>query len=149
MLAEGSLIRIVNTPLDQKSLMGQVGFILTSGSENSDPEVGVLDETGLVDVFFIPEQYLDEESSPAAIQYYNNYKKTVNEIAKEADDRQHKYVSVTNALARKFNITPDEVIGICNAMINYEEFFEDHKLGKNNIISSTRFRRRQERKYDT
>jgi len=130
MFQEEALVKITTAPPNKGHLLGCTGYIVVSGSENTEPEVGILDDTGLVDVYTIPQACLTADTSSATIKNYQIYKKTLQNIQQEADDRQRKYIEVTNFLSRRHSVAPDEIIGIYKAILNYEKFYEEHLIRK-------------------
>ena len=123
--SESDLVRVAVAPPNQKHLLDSVGFVNIKPT-NEQVEVGILDKEGLRDILLIPETFLVSEDSPEAKNLLAKYRATVEEINREANNRQRKSVEVTNHLARKYNIGPDEVRGIYKAMLHYEKYHEDH-----------------------
>ena len=127
--SESDLVKVAIAPPGQNHLLGSIGFINNVTSEG-ELEVGILDTEGLGEIILIPETYLIPEDSAEAKALYTRYRDTVDEINREAEERQRKSLQVTNHLARKYNIAPDEVHGIYKAMLHYETYHEEHLARK-------------------
>jgi hypothetical protein len=125
---ENSLVRIVRPPAGMLSLQNLIGFVnYNPPVECEDPqvEIAILDDTGLREIYMLPEAALIPDETDEAIKLYNKYQNSLQEIEREAKERQKRRSAVTNYLARKYRITPDEVYGVYRAMLNYESYYEE------------------------
>ena len=124
----------------QQDLLDRVGFIeyievrrpRGPGLNPSGPggrfqyHVGILSEEGLDRIVTIPECYLTLDTTQETKQLYDAYQLTLDDIQREANDRHHQKIAVTNHLSRKHSITPDEVHGIYKAMLYYQEYYKEN-----------------------
>lgn len=107
----------------QNQTPAQIGFISEVGAKTL--EVSLLGPDGLVDIIDIDIEQVRNTKSMLAKKYYEIYQQSLDDIAKEAEERKKKRSLVTNYLSRKYKITPDEVYGIYTAMLSFEEYYED------------------------
>ena len=125
---ENSLVRIVSPPPGMHALQNLIGFVNYNppvACEDPQVEIAILDDTGLREIYMLPEAALTPDESQEAVRLYNQYQNSLQEIERESQERQKRRTAVTNHLSRKHGITPDEVYGIYRAMLNYESYYEE------------------------
>tara|TARA_B100001113_G_C21011632_1_gene579546 strand:- start:548 stop:958 length:411 start_codon:yes stop_codon:yes gene_type:complete len=126
---ENSLVRIVRPPAGMNALQNLIGFVnYNPPIECEDPqiEIAILDDTGLREIYMLPEAALILDETEEATRLYSQYQNSLQEIERESKERQKRRTAVTNYLARKYGITPDEIYGVYKAMLNYENYYEEY-----------------------
>ena len=129
---ENDLVCVATTPpAPNEHLDGRFGYISGPGYIPKDEQqvhypVAILSEDGLEEIAVIATGYLGYDTSEEARCAFEAYQQTLDEIEREADQRQKQYRMVINHLARKYGITPDEVRGVYKAVLHYENYYQEH-----------------------
>lgn len=130
--SENDTVQIaIAPPAPNEYLEGRIGYIDGPGRipRNEDQihyPVALITPDGVEDVVEIAAGYLVHDDTDTTLQLFQQHQQTLDEIAREADQRQKHYRMVINYLARKYGITPDEVRGVYKAVLNYEDYYQEH-----------------------
>lgn len=103
------------------------GFISNVDVSHNVYEICLLDAGGsLVDCVDLELSSISLDTSKALHDAFEKYQSTVDAIAFECDERAKKYRLTQAALAKKYNLSQDEVYAIYQSLLNYENYYHSH-----------------------
>lgn len=131
---EDDIVKVITTPTYPNEHLDQrIGYIDSIPQRKKDDLqqhylVNILAEDGIECSALIAEAYLALDTSNTGKRLYTAHQEKLDSITASYNEHQRQYRTVINHLAVKYGIAPDEIRGIYNAVLCFDDYYRENNL---------------------